>query len=435
MPNVEQSKPSILAPKKLSEAAAILCLMLFLAAYITNSMDRLIFPMLLTWIGKSYGYSLKQAGLLSVIFTLGIGVAAIPAGYLLDRWNRKAVLLTGMVIYSIFTLATIFAAGFYDMLFYRAMTGVGEALQIAALFAAASSYFYKHKAMVIGTINLGFGIGGAMGPYFGTKMTLATNNWHTPFVVYTLLGLIMAGVIWIFVPKIFTESRGPVDLNPADQPAVLHIPENFWNRNVKLCTLVAVLLGLIQYGFIGLYTTFLIKHLHFAPLTAGLALSLYGIGCMFGLPCGWISDRLTTRYVAIAAYCGLAINAFLIFDVATSPQFIFVLSATEGLFASSFLHPCGLSLVQRSVRPEMIGRATGFFTSMMFLGGAGSGLLFAWLADRISWNAAGLIQISLFSAITVITLLCMNEKELFLAGSASTIGGVGKVDRVKEVTA
>jgi MFS family permease len=58
--------------------------------------------------------------LLSTIFTLGLAVAGIPSGYILDRTSRKSIILVAMVIYSVFTMATIYAYGFWDMLFYRA---------------------------------------------------------------------------------------------------------------------------------------------------------------------------------------------------------------------------------------------------------------------------------------------------------------------------
>ena len=61
---------------------------------------------------KVFGYYLKVGGLMATIFTLGLAIAGIPTGYLLDRTSRKAVIVIGMLIYSVFTLATIYAIGF-----------------------------------------------------------------------------------------------------------------------------------------------------------------------------------------------------------------------------------------------------------------------------------------------------------------------------------
>ena len=47
-------------------------------------------------------------------------------------------------------MATIYATGFWDMLIYRALTGIGEGMQMAALYVIIGSYFYKDKALAIG---------------------------------------------------------------------------------------------------------------------------------------------------------------------------------------------------------------------------------------------------------------------------------------------
>ena len=116
-------------------------LVLLCLAYSINAADRQIFPTLLPAIRQAFAYDLKVAGLLSTFFTLGLAVAGLPTGYVVDRVSRKTIILVAMVIYSVFTFATIYAYGFWDMLLYRAMTGVGEGMQMAALFAAIGSYF------------------------------------------------------------------------------------------------------------------------------------------------------------------------------------------------------------------------------------------------------------------------------------------------------
>jgi MFS family permease len=86
---------------------AFLCL-----AYSINAADRQIFPTLLPGIRKAFGYDLKTAGLMLTVFTLGLAMAGIPTGYLLDRASRKSVIIFGMLIYSVFTMTTVYAQGF-----------------------------------------------------------------------------------------------------------------------------------------------------------------------------------------------------------------------------------------------------------------------------------------------------------------------------------
>lgn len=399
--------------KRLSTTAALIFLALFAAAYVTNAMDRQIFPMLLTWIAKSYQFDLKEAGLLSTVFTLGIGLAAWPTGYLLDRRSRKAILIIGMVIYSVFTLATIFAFSFYDMLIYRALTGVGEAMQIAALFAAAGSYFYENKALVIGTINLGYGIGGFLGPYYGTRLTIATDSWQLPFIIYAGLGLLLAVVIWAFVPKTFTESKGPSTTSAVDEAAVANMPKHFWNRNLILVSVVAGTWGFCIFGWLSLYSTFLIRELHYAPTVAGAAFGMYGIGAMLGIPCGWLGDRYSHRWVNLASWVATMVVWYLTYNIAVDPWAQYTLSFLVGLFASSAWYPNAMSLAQRSVRPEFVGRATGNFASIAYLIATFAGWVFAWLVQHVGWSGAMWIQLEALPVIAIVALLMIRNDQLF----------------------
>jgi MFS family permease len=398
---------------------SLACLGILAVAYITNAMDRNVFPALLPWISKSYGFALKDAGLLSTVFTLGIGLASWPTGYLLDRHPRKFVLVLGMVIYSFFTLATIWSRGFADMLIYRTMTGVGEAMQIAALFASAGSFFYKNKALVIGTINVGYGLGGFLAPYYGTRMTVAANSWHVPMIVFAGLGIVMAAVIWFGVPDEFTESKGPVSKSAVDETLVANVPKHFWNRNLIAAGFAAVMWGFCYFGFLSLYSTFLIRQLHFAPMVAGTAFGLFGLGAMFGMPAGWLGDRYSNRWVAIGSWCAVAVVWYLMYNVMTGPGEQKILSFLVGLFASSSLHPNGLSLAQRCVRPEWVGGATGVFLSCGFLAAAASGYAFGWLVQLFGWSGADRIQLVIGPIIAISALLLIKDKELFLAPKRS----------------
>lgn len=404
-----ETKPAQSGLQRLSTVAAVLCLMLCATAYITNAMDRSIFPTLLPLISKANGYGLKTGGFLATVFNLGLALTGIPAGYLIDRWTRKSVLLWGMIIYSIFTLVTIFAIGMVDMITYRAMTGVGEGMQIAALYVAAGSYFYKNRAFVVGCINVGYGIGGILGPYFGTRIALVSGSWKPPFAVFCGLGLFMAAVVWLLIPKNFTEQKSGSSKS-LDQSLFANVPHKLWNRNTILIAGTNVMLGSIQNGYTGLYATFLRTHLHFPPMVAGTAFSMFGAGCMFGWLGGYVGDRTSTRKTIIVSYSVLSLIGYLIYHVATRPWQHYVLSFLMALFVSSTLHPNTMALIQKSVRPDRTGGATGIFTSLHFLGSGLAGYVFGMLVEKFSWGTAGLLQETILPLIAICLILCVDPK-------------------------
>jgi MFS family permease len=395
--------------KRLATTPAVMCLMLFSAAYITNAMDRSIFATLLPMISKQYGYGLKTGGFLATIFNLGIGLAGLPVGYLLDRWSRKSVLVLGMIIYSVATLATIFAVAIPDMAIYRAVTGIGEGMQIAALYVAAGSYFYKNKAFVVGCINIGFGIGTVIGPRWGTHLALTAGSWKNPFVVFCILGLVMAAAVWFIIPRNFSEQRA---ISQAQDKSIVvdNIPLNFFNRNIRLLMASVFVLGTVGYGYQGLYVTFLVRQLHYSQVMAATAFSFYGFGCMLPMLGGWLGDRFSNRGAVITAWAAQSIILYLIFNVATTFTVQCLLSFLQAFFYSSTCHVNHLALFQRSVRPNMVGRATGLFTSTHFLSGAFAGYLLGSLADKFGWGTGALIQETLLAICAIFIILAINPK-------------------------
>ena len=82
-----------------------------LVSYGVNAMDRTLFPMMLTDVRREYAFTLPQAGLMSTVFTIGMALAGVLTGYLMSRYSRKAVVQTGIFIFSAATIVTVVSAG------------------------------------------------------------------------------------------------------------------------------------------------------------------------------------------------------------------------------------------------------------------------------------------------------------------------------------
>ena len=116
-----------------------------LVSYMLMAADRYLFPVLAPDIRKAFGFSLANTGLLSTIFTLGLGLGGLPTGYLLARYSRKMVLLTGIVIFSAATALTTVVPGFWTMLVCLAAQGIGMSMLATSMFALAASYFSGYR--------------------------------------------------------------------------------------------------------------------------------------------------------------------------------------------------------------------------------------------------------------------------------------------------
>ena len=141
---------------RLPFAAALGALLIVAATYVVNAMDRMVFATLLPSVGKEHAFTLAAGGFLATIFTLGLGVAGLPGGLLFDRMSRKTVAVIGIVVYSICTMLTCLSVGFYDMAAYRAVSGIGEAFQNAAIFTMAGAYFSRNRTLAFGLLNAAY---------------------------------------------------------------------------------------------------------------------------------------------------------------------------------------------------------------------------------------------------------------------------------------
>ncbi len=395
-------------------ALSVVFLIILCLSYATNAADRQIFPTLLPAIRKAFGYDLKIAGLLSTVFTLGLAIAGIPTGYILDRTSRKSVILIGMVIYSVFTLATIYAHGFWDMLVYRALTGIGEGMQMAGLFAAIGSYFHRKRSFYIGWMIVAYGVGASFGPRIGAALAQAANSWRMPFIWFAVVGFVMAVVVLLIIPKGFSESKGPAATAAVDQAAIAHIPANLWNRNVILGFVGCIILGYTLFGFIGLYTTYLRDVLKYAPMAAATAFSYFGLGGLLSFVGGWCGDRFPQRGVIGVAFAFVAAIGYSMYNVASSFSAQSLLCFLTGAFASGFVFVNLLSLLQRSVRPQMVGRASGIFLTSLFGSASTAGYLMGALVGKFGWGNAALIELTLFPVIGIIAMLLINPNQLIV---------------------
>jgi len=88
-----------------------------------------------------------------------------------------------------------------------------------------------------------------------------------------------------------------------------------------------------------------------------------------------------------------------------------VLSFLVGSAFSGFLYVNNYSLMQRSVRAAMTGRASGLVVTCVYLPAALSGYLFAELRGAYGWGNAALLQMSLQLVIPFVAMLFFNQAQ------------------------
>lgn len=380
---------------------ATLAIIVLILSYCVNAMDRALFPLLLTDVRREYGLNLQQAGLMSTIFTFGMAVAGLPTGFLTARYSRKTVMQIGILIYSVGTIVTTTAIGYGDMLLYRAITGVGEAMQLTALLAIFAGYFTRYKAAALGCLNIAYALGAAIAPALGTSLLVSYGSWRVPMIVFGAIGLGMMVVVAVVLRPWLSEAAGKPASTAAATATIGGAP-TLLNANTIILTCLSISFGLALYGYLGMYPTFLREELHFAPPDIGRVMSSYGLGVLVSIFMGWLGDRFSARIVLPTAFVAGAAICLALFDGPTGVLPQATLSCVLGMVFSGtlFVNLAGYSV--KSVSAALAGRASGIFITALYGAATVAGYLIGWVASLMGWTKAGNIQLvglCLFAAV------------------------------------
>jgi len=392
-PTAEPAAPPIppLAGPRIRNGLTILLILDL--AYFLNAMDRQVFPVILPDVREALGVTSSQVGLLATIFTLGMGLAGIPAGYLTDRWGRKNMILAGLVLFSVTTALQAVAVSWFDMAAYRVISGIGEGIQNAALFAAAGSYFHRNRGLAIGTLAAAYGIGAFTGPAVGQLLVEVTGRWQTPLLVFGVFGAVVFIAVAFGVPRAAAEYGADTkDVARAGEMGVV-ASDRLFNRAVVCAAVAAAGAGFALNAWLGLYPTFLRTAHGFTPSQASVTASMFGVGALAAIFGGYLADRTSQRMLNVIGLSGLMVTGVLIFSTSAPQGVQMLLTLFMGVSFTGVIYTNTSALMQRNVAPALVGRAQGVFLASLYIPASVSGYVFARLVDVVGWTAGGALVI------------------------------------------
>lgn len=380
---------------------------LLLVSYTLMAADRYLVSMLGTDIRSALGLSLPQMGALTTMFTLGIGIAGLPAGALIARYSRKAVLLLGVLLFSTATLLFTQAIGFYSMFLFIVMQGVGMSFLATSMFALSASYFSRTRVAALGIVNVCFGLGSFLGPWSIGNIRSATGDWKAPMLAFGFFGIALVIVVALTVRSWFTESKGTVKHSDATGGA-----DSLINRNTIIFTILSALYGLTIYGFLGLYPTFMIDVLHLTPAEVGGVMLFFGLGSLTAFFGGQLGDRFSTKSVLSSSSLVLVVLGYFLYLPDLSMGMYKLMALLVGIFGAAIVYTNLAGGHIKSLRRSLASKGSSMFVSSIYGGAALGGFMMGELVSNWGWGVAGQIQISLLSLISAILVFGVRTSEL-----------------------
>ena len=115
---------------------------ILLITYTVSFIDRAMINLLIDPIRDDLALSDIQMGqILGPGFMISYILFSLPVGRMVDKFNRIAVLIGGILLWSIATAAHGFASDYYSLFVSRAGVGAGEAAVTPALWSIIADLF------------------------------------------------------------------------------------------------------------------------------------------------------------------------------------------------------------------------------------------------------------------------------------------------------
>lgn len=173
-------------------------LALIFCAIVLNYVDRQILSILKPTLKSEFGFDDRGYALLVNVFTVGYALMYPMAGWLVDRFGPRRVMLLGILGWSAACLGAGLTRTLGQFAFFRGMLGLTEPTAFPAQLRVVTTWFPGALRATANSVSVAGGTFGAViAPPLVAWLALSF-NWHAAFIVPGVLGLVVA-VAWYFV--------------------------------------------------------------------------------------------------------------------------------------------------------------------------------------------------------------------------------------------
>ena len=213
---------------------------LLFASTVINYVDRQTLSLLSPYLKQLYHWTNSDYANLLIGFRIAYSIGQSVCGRLMDRVGTRRGLTLSVLWYSIVSMSTSLASGFYSFATFRFLLGAGESANWPGATKAVSEWFPKReRALATALFDSGSSIGGAVAPF----IVFAIYNhwgWRPAFAIPGMLGFVWL-VIWRRFyyspqdhPRVSEEERQMILADATDPDAFLEKPRSRWVDLLKL---------------------------------------------------------------------------------------------------------------------------------------------------------------------------------------------------------
>ncbi len=336
--------------------------------YAMDGFDLLILGFMLRAIAADLALTPAQAAWLVTATLIGAVLGGIVFGMLSDRLGRVKVLTWSIVLFAVCTGLCALAQGFWDLLAYRLLAGIGLGGEFGIGMALVTEAWPAAKrARAASYVGLGWQAG-VLAAALLTPLLLPTIGWRGMFAIGLLPALAAYAIRHnLHEPEIFTRSA-----TPSRPTASLRLL--LADRQATRSTIGLVILCAVQnFGYYGVMIWLpndLATRFGFGLTRSATWTAITILGMAIGIAAfGHVADRLG-RKPAFATWMAGAAIMVVLYSTLTDPTALLLAGAIMGFFVNGMLGGYGALMSElyptaaRATAQNVlfnIGRAIGGF--------------------------------------------------------------------------
>jgi ACS family hexuronate transporter-like MFS transporter len=174
---------------------------LLFASTVINYIDRQTLSLLAPYLKLEYRWTNSDYADIAIAFRVAYSIGQTVFGRLMDRIGTRRGLTFTVVGYSLVSMFTALASGFYSFVTFRFLLGAGESANWPAATKAVSEWFPKReRALATALFDSGSSIGGAVAPFIVLWIYFRW-GWRPAFMIPGILGFLwLIAWRWLYYP-------------------------------------------------------------------------------------------------------------------------------------------------------------------------------------------------------------------------------------------
>ena len=368
-------------------------------AHGTSHFFQLVIPPLFPFIKDDLGVSYAALGFVVALFYAVSGICQPVAGFVVDRYGGRAVLIGGIGLLALGTLVAALSGSYAQLVLGALVTGVGNSVFHPADFSILNS---RVEARRLGHAYSAHGVAGSLGyaaaPVFSGTLG-ALFGWHTALLAAAAVGLA------VFALLAANAGRLHISESISREPVAKQDLRVLFTAPVVMCFLYFAIYAAGLAGLQSFSVAAMTVQYGVAAALASSALTAYMVGSACGIVAGGFIANRAQRHDFVAAG-GLAVSA--------AVMLIIAMGAVPGAALPAMLACAGLAagatgpsrdMIVRAATPAgATGRVYGFVYAGLDVGSLATPVFYGWLMDNalpqgVFYGVCGFTALAIFTVL------------------------------------